>query len=175
MLLSDRLCVRIMEKRDLEKARLLHNEESTLNRLSDPFHVSQEEQVEWFTNLSKSRKQRRYSIVKIADDELVGVIRVDQIDLVNRNCEIGADVIPSMRRLGIAFEAYGMIINYLFGNLGMHRLHLFTLESNNAAINLYQKLGFRKEGILRESISRNGSFANLYMMALLSQDWKQSG
>ena len=105
MLFSNRLCVRLMEVQDLEKARLLHNEESTLNRLSDPFHVSQEEQVEWFRNLSKSRKQRRYSIITLVDDELVGVIRIDQIDLVNQSCEIGADVIPSMRGQGIAYEA----------------------------------------------------------------------
>ena len=172
MLVSNRLCVRLMEIQDLEKARLLHNEESTLNRLSDPFHVSQEEQVEWFRNLSKSRKQRRYVILNRENDELVGVIRVDQIDLVNRSCEIGADVLPSMRRQGVASEAYGLIINYLFNTMGIHRLQLLTLVSNRAAINLYEKLGFKREGILRESIARDGNFIDLILMSLLSQEWK---
>jgi RimJ/RimL family protein N-acetyltransferase len=169
---SERLLIRLMELNDLEPARYLHNEESTLNRLSDPFHVSQEEQIEWFKNLSKSRKSRRYSILLKESKELVGIVRMDNIDLVNRSCEIGADILAASRRQGIATEAYTRILDYIFGEMALHRIQLFTLVSNSEAVKLYGKLGFQKEGIVRESIFRGGNFNDMFLMGMLSHEWR---
>jgi ribosomal-protein-alanine N-acetyltransferase len=161
-----------MEEADLEEVRNLHNEESTLNRLSDPFHVSHEEQLEWFRTLSASRKNRRYVLILKKDNSFVGIVRMDQLDLVNRSAFIGADIAPKYRRQGLAFEAYNRIINYIFGNLGLLRLQLETLVTNTEAVALYKKLGFQVEGTLRGAIFRDGLSMDLYVMGLLSHEWQ---
>jgi len=101
---SDRLVIRLMEEKDIEEARQLHNEESTLNRLTDPFHVSQEEQQLWFKRMSTSRKSRRYVLEHKESGKICGIIRLDEIDTVNRSASIGADVNPSFRNQGYATE-----------------------------------------------------------------------
>ncbi|WP_394120013.1 GNAT family N-acetyltransferase [Planococcus donghaensis] len=50
----------------------------------------------------------------------------------------------------------------------LHRIELTVLEHNKAAIALYEKMGFQVEGIKRDSIWINDSYANeLYMSKLL--------
>lgn len=168
---TSRLYIRLMEGRDIEFVRRLHNEESTLNKLTDPFHVSQEEQELWFNSLSKSRKSRRYILIEKESDEICGIIRIDDLDLTNRSATVGADVDLRFRRQGLASEAYERIINYLFNDLGLHRLQLVTLITNDIALKLYQKLGFQQEGVIRESIYRNGEFNDLILMGLLQSEW----
>lgn len=173
MLCSQRLLLRLVEEGDLEELRSLHNEESTLNKLTDPFHVSEEEQRLWFHNLLKSRSSRRYSIILKESSELIGVIRVDRIDLSNRNAEVGADIKVDYRRRGYAKEAYYLLLDYLFFTLGMHRLQLQTLDTNSPAISLYKSLGFKEEAVLRESIFRDGTFQNLVLMSILRREWSE--
>ena len=47
-----------------------------------------------------------------------------------------------------------------------------VLESNNRAIALYDKLGFKKEGIKREAVYKNGEFVNMIFMAILKSEYK---
>lgn len=165
------LIIRLMEENDIEFVRQLHNQESTLNKLTDPFHVSREEQVLWFQSLSKSRKSRRYVLIEKKSREICGIIRIDDLDLANRSATVGADIDLRFRRQGLATEAYRLIIEYLFNSLGLHRLQLVTLETNEIALGLYEKLGFQKEGIIRDSIYRDGKFNNLILMGLLQSEW----
>jgi RimJ/RimL family protein N-acetyltransferase len=173
MLETKRLLIRLMEERDIELVRKLHNEESTLNRLTDPFHVSQEEQILWFKKISTSRTSKRYVLELKETNEICGVIRLDGIDSVNRCAVIGADVHPNFRSQGFATEAYLKIIDYLFSTLGLHRLQLFTLETNTIAIGLYAKIGFKPEGYLREAIYREGRFVDLVVMGMLQFEWQK--
>lgn len=170
MLETDRLRIRLMEERDLGAVRSIHNEAETLIYLSDPFHVSQEEQVVWFKKLSSNRNSRRYVIELKTSEVICGVMRIDRIDLVNKSAEVGADIAKAHRRLGVAFEAYTELIDYLFFTLGLNRLSLVTLHSNESARALYKKLGFVEEGVARKAIFRDGEYQDLIMMALISQE-----
>ena len=174
MIRTKRLTIRLLETIDLEAARELHNESSTLNMLTDPFHVSKEEQIVWFETLSKSRTSRRYAIILSENKRFCGIIRVDRIDLVNKSAEIGADISPEFRRQGLATEAYCGLIQYLFKSLGLHRLQLLTRLENQAAISLYAKIGFKEEGILRDALFRDGVYSNLILMSMLSSEWEGS-
>jgi RimJ/RimL family protein N-acetyltransferase len=141
--------------------------------LTDPFHVSREEQKVWFEKLSQSRSSRRYAIIFKETNIFCGVVRIDRIDLVNKSAEIGADISPHFRRQGLAFEAYLGLIEYLFQGLGLHRLQLVTRPDNQAAVSLYEKIGFTREGILSDALFRNGSYSSLILMSLLSHEWRK--
>lgn len=168
---TDRLIIRLMEEKDIEEVRQIHNDESTLKRLSDPFHVSKEEQLVWFRKISTSRNSRRFVLVLKESGELCGIFRIDDLDLANRSATIGADIKLTFRNQGYATEAYRKIIDYLFLSVGLHRLQLLTLESNEKALKLYLKLGFSIEGKYREAIFRDGDFVNLVLMGLLNKEW----
>lgn len=157
-----------MEEEDLESLRVMHNDEETLRWLTDIFHVTKEEQRDWFIKMSASRNARRYVAINKELNQIIGVARLDEIDLVNKNAVIGVDISAEFRRQGFAYELYNCIMDYAFNSLNLHRLSLVTLESNVGAQELYFKLGFKQEGILTEAILRNGNYANLICMYRLN-------
>jgi RimJ/RimL family protein N-acetyltransferase len=168
MFKTDRLFVRLMEEEDLESLRVMHNDEETLRWLTDIFHVTKEEQRAWFIKMSTSRNARRYVAINKEQKKIIGVARLDGIDLVNKNAVIGVDIAVKFRRHGYAYELYNCLINYAFNSLNLHRLSLVTLESNIGAQNLYFKLGFTQEGILKEAILRDGRYLDLICMYKLN-------
>lgn len=168
----NRLIINLLERKDLEKARQLHNESSTLYKLSDVDHVSEIEQEKWFESLSLSKKSRRYVVKELSSLDFVGVVRVDQIDLNNRSVCVGLDITPEKRGMGYATEVYDWILEYFFNQKGMNRIYLATLETNNIALNLYKKLGFKVEGVSRSAIYRDGRFLDLIWMSLLQSEFR---
>lgn len=169
---TERLVIRIMEIEDVEDARVLHNDDSTLKALSDISHVTQESQMAWFKAISVSKSSRRYVARLKSDHSFVGIFRIDRLDLWNRSAFVGADVVPSCRGKGYATEMFIYFLDYLFNQCGLHRLALVTLETNVPAINLYLKLGFVEEGRERQAIYREGKFVDLLSMGLLAKEWR---
>lgn len=170
--LTDRLLIRIMERRDIEDARRLHNDDTVLLLLSDVSHVSEVSQEKWFQSISESRHSRRYIARLTKDDAFVGIFRLDRIDLFNKSAIVGVDVVDKYRRMGIATEIFNYFIKYLFQQCGFNRLALTTLELNHPARDLYKKLGFKEEGLEREAIFRHGQYQNLISMGLLASEWR---
>jgi RimJ/RimL family protein N-acetyltransferase len=164
-----RLLIRVMERQDIEFARKLHNDDSTLLRLSDIEHISEVQQEAWFQSISTSKKSKRYTILDADSLKWIGIFRVDMIDLVNRSVCVGLDIAVEMRGKGYAKEIYRYFLDYYFLHAGMHRLYLAVLETNAIARNLYGELGFEEEGRHREAIYRDGKYVDLIWMSMLRE------
>ena len=62
------------------------------------------------------------------------------------------------------------MIRYVFRNWKIHRLEAVIEEGNTASNLLSEKLGFRFEGVLRESEIKEGKRISLRMYSLLASD-----
>lgn len=170
---TDRLLIRILERDDIEPARLLHNEHSTLLMLTDVEHVSQAQQESWFQSVSLSRSSRRYAVREKVSNDFVGVFRVDHLDFKNRSVMVGLDIVPRHRGKGFAPEVYQWFLAYFFQQLGMHRVSLKVLDDNGKARKLYERLGFREEGRERDALFREGRFHDYICMSLLDSEYRE--
>lgn len=169
MLFAENLIIRIMEKKDIEQARLLHNDPSVLSFLTDVNFVSEAEQEVWFTSMSLSKTARRY-VIETSESEFVGVFRLDALDFKNSSAMVGLDIVKDKRGNGYAKIIMRTFFDYLFGSLGLQRLGLVTLETNEVAINLYKSLGFLEEGRQRKAIFRQGVFSDLICFSILRSE-----
>lgn len=106
-----------------------------------------------------------------AAEAFVGVVRLDRIDWTNRNCMVGMDLVPAFRGRGYAQRVYAWLLEYLFAHLNMHMVYLEVLESNVRARRLYERLGFRVEGALREKVFRHGRYEDSILMSLLASEY----
>ncbi len=59
-----------------------------------------------------------------------------------------------------------------FERLGLHRLELDVYSFNPRARRVYEKAGFRREGILRDSIRDGEGYADDILMAILEEEWR---
>jgi putative acetyltransferase len=53
--------------------------------------------------------------------------------------------------------------------LGLKRVELDVITDNEAAIHLYESLGFEREGIKRCALFRGGTFVDLLMMGRIRE------
>ena len=62
--------------------------------------------------------------------------------------------------------------DYAFQELKLHRLSLSVYSFNPRAKHVYEKAGFRTEGILRDAILDDGNYADEILMAILESEWQ---
>jgi diamine N-acetyltransferase len=63
------------------------------------------------------------------------------------------------------------ILAIAFGELQAHRVWLDVFESNARAQHVYENLGFRREGLLREAVLKDGAYRSLILMSLLDREY----
>lgn len=73
--------------------------------------------------------------------------------------------------LGAAFLS--LVLNEAFGPMGAERFHLDCFADNVRAQRAYAKLGFSRDGVLRQAYRlTDGTRADLVMMAILKSEWE---
>lgn len=165
---------RIMEKSDLELLRNLRNDQSTWENLTSVEFISTGQQENWYESMQSSKVDESYTVFNpINQGEILGRIRVDCIDRINRSIRVGVDILPDKRNMGWGKKTYNALLYYLFMHQGFHRIWLFCSDYNSHAKNLYLRLGFKEEGRLREAIWRNGTWNDLIVMALLEDGYRK--
>lgn len=161
---------RPLEERDLEWARLLHNDPEVRLMLTDPSAVTRKGQREWFKSIRDSEKSKR--LVVEFGRERVGLVRLDSIDYLNRSVLVGLDIDRRHRGRHYAKRIYAVLLRHLFSKLGMHRAWLKVAGFNARARRLYRELGFREEGVERGALYRFKRFHDYIIMGLLSEELK---
>ena len=142
--------------------------------LKNPSIISIAETAKWLENLSSSSRRLIVSDSYLIDNNKdIGIIRIDSIDWINRNCEIGLDVFDDFKGKGYAAPIYEWLLNHLFNELGFHSVYLEVLETNDRAIHIYKKLGFRQDGRLRQRIYRDGKFIDYLLFSLLKSEFEE--
>lgn len=164
------IAFRPIEYDDLEVLRKLHNDMTTLLNLGNPQMVTSEEQVEWWKSISLSKTIRRYCILGGERYErIIGMLRVQNIDHLNKNCEIGLDILAEHRKRGYGRKSYEMVLQYLFLHLNIHTIYLRVIDSNERARSLYEEIGFQLTGKYPEFIYRNGKYQDYLIMSMTRQ------
>ena len=72
---------------------------------------------------------------------------------------------------GYCTEALRAGINIIFSNLEIHRMEAFVLPENIASITILEKLGFKREGLLRDKIIIKGTPRDHYLYGLIREEF----
>jgi ribosomal-protein-alanine N-acetyltransferase len=87
--------------------------------------------------------------------------------------EIGYVLIPTERGKGYCTEAIQLMVDYLFLSKDIVRIQAVTHVENKASQKVLDKIGFKKEGILRKSVFMMGVWADFYILSILREEWKE--
>jgi len=155
-----------IEEHWLPLIRAHRNEYDTWVNLSDVNLLHQDQQLKWYKNLVFDTT-KKYFILWNDVDTPIGLIRIDEIDYINRSARVGCDVFSGFRGDGFGTKAMELTINYCFGILNLHRLWLSVAEYNHAAYAVYKKVGFITEGTQKDALYRFGKYNNYTMMSLI--------
>jgi RimJ/RimL family protein N-acetyltransferase len=102
---------------------------------------------------------------------LIGQIRLDRVDLRDKRASLALGIEDRARLgIGLGTEAIGLVLDYAFSVLGLHRVSARVVEYNARAIRAYEKCGFVREGREREAAWVDGAWHDDIMMGVLDRD-----
>lgn len=107
-----------------------------------------------------------------AEQRPVGDINLFEIDTRNRRASIGLSIWrPEDRNQGFGTDAMRAMLAWAFREYNLHRIDLSVDPANEAAIHVYERLGFVREGCRREAHWGGGKFVDDLIMGLLRRDF----
>jgi RimJ/RimL family protein N-acetyltransferase len=80
--------------------------------------------------------------------------------------------VPSWGR-GYATEVARRVVGYAFEELKLNRVYAHHMVRNPASGRVLEKVGMRREGLLRQRVRKWGVFEDVVLLAILHDDWAQ--
>jgi len=112
----------------------------------------------------------QYAVELTAERALIGDVGVNLHD--NRmQAEIGYTVAPRWQGRGHATAAVRAVLDHLFRVQGLHRVSAECDARNLASVRLLERIGFRREGLLRQHTWIKGEWTDDLLYGLLEVDF----
>lgn len=127
-------------------------------------------QLEFFKNeIANNPKKLQLGILHKKDGILIGTISLNDIDFLNRKCEISGFIGETKYQTLVYFvEANKLLIKHAFEQLNMNKIYGGSFSKEIAQI-FIRTLNFEEEGIKQREIYKNGQYNDIYLIGLLRE------
>ncbi len=167
---SERLLIKPIEEEDIYQLLELRWDKDIMQySLHEP--ISRKDQLEWYKSLTKRDLALSIFLKERDSRSLVGTIGLFNISMRHQRAEIRPRLSLEYQGMGIAHEASRMILTYGFNVLNLQRVDATQFRENIAAVKFVQRLGFKKEGLLRRHFYQNGKFRDVGLVGLLKEEF----
>jgi len=170
---GERIYLRPLELEDLEVLQRVITSEEIRPYLGVYWPLNQKAEREWLEGLYRTRETFPFGIALREEDRLIGSCELRLGPAAHRTADLGIAIgEPASLGKGYGTEAIGLLLEYGFGSLNLHRVELSVYANNPRAIRCYEKCGFRREGAKREARWWNGRFWDVFQYAVLAREWQ---
>ena len=140
--------------------------------LNDPKFIGEYESQETVADLEKSysRSGSQWFFIEKKDGTKIGWAAKY---LEGERTTIGYGVILKERCKGYATEAATIIVDYLFLTKNVVCIQADTSTLNIASQRVLEKVGFRKDGVIRKDFFSSGKWRDSYLYSILREEWKE--
>lgn len=129
--------------------------------------------IRLLNSLYNNKDGIRWAIATKKDNIVIGTCGYNNWIRKSSRGEIGYELGKEYWGNGYATEAIKEIIKYGFKSMNLNRIEAFTVPEATSSINLLKKLGFKKEGMLRQYGYWNMRYWDENIYSLLKKDLKQ--
>lgn len=114
----------------------------------------------------------RWAICAKENGHCMGQISYYLIDAVNNWAELEYCLGRAFQKNGYMAEAVQCIIRYGFDVIGLHRIQIAHMETNDASRRVIEKCGFHYEGTRRDAFQTASGYVNVLYYSILASEWK---
>ena len=166
---GDRISLHPLDEEDLEFVTegVNHPEVRPFVGQSLPTSLARERQ--YFAEMTE--RGDAVQLLVTADGDRVGVVELDPIDRETGVAELAVWIHPDRQRGGYAREAVGLVVDYAFSELRMHKVTANAYAANDASQKMLESVGFVQEGVGREDSYFDGAYHDTYFFGLLEGEW----
>lgn len=128
--------------------------------------------VSFFRDKLAGGQGMRWAVTLNGLDELIGTCGFHHINRTHYKMELGYDLLPAYWGKGIMTNSIHRLLQYGFEALHMNRIEAFVDPANTVSAKLLERLGFEKEGKVRQAFFQKGRFVDAFIYSLLRKDYQ---
>ena len=166
--------LRALEPKDVDQLYAYRNDWEVIRHLAGfSAGYSRANLEDWIRRHSNRADEVLWTIADAATDQCIGHVGLYQIDSRGRKGQFA--ILIGDRALwgkGLGTRITQAVVSWAFLELNLHKVSLHVLTNNERAVRIYESLGFRTEGILRDEQFREGQFLDLMLMAVFEDEWR---
>lgn len=169
---NDSIQLRPLEKKDLEFVHLLNNDANVMRYWFEEPYEAFVELEELYNKHIHDQNERRFIVQQQATT--IGLVELVEINYIHRNAEFQIIIDPTQQGKGHAVKATQLAMEYAFNVLNLYKLYLLVDVTNEKAIHIYSKLGFKQEGILKQEFFVNGQYRDVVRMCIFQHQFQEN-
>lgn len=166
---GNKINLRQVTKNDLQIIRDWRNTKGIYEFNTQFTLLNMKNQKNWFKQINEKNSNRIMFIATNKKNQPIGVCGLVHVNKIDRYAD--AAIILGEQKLhgkGLGSEILQLLIQYGFRKLGLRRIGAEIFEYNQISVKLFEKLGFKREAIMRETLWRNGQWWNVHIFSLLN-------
>ncbi|WP_336360339.1 GNAT family N-acetyltransferase [Haladaptatus sp. ZSTT2] len=166
---GDTVSLHTVSRADLYFIQQHANDPAVWHSLAKAAPVNELQEEQWYESWSDGDDVR---LLICADGESVGFISLSDFDTVHGSGTLGYWIAPDHWGNGYATEAVSLVCDYGFGHRRLHKLIAYVYDFNTGSQRVLEKLGFTKEGHLRDGGFIDHEYVDLLLYGILEDEWR---
>jgi RimJ/RimL family protein N-acetyltransferase len=172
-LIGKLIYLRPLEREDAPLAEPWFNDQEVTRTLRTTGPISLHAEQSLIEKLTQNEQAVTLVIVVRELGKAIGVTGLHQIDFRNRQAGFGITIgDKACWGRGYGTEATVLVVQHAFQTLNLNRVWLHAFENNDRGLRTYEKVGFKREGLLRQDNFRLGRYWDTIAMAILRDEWQ---
>jgi ribosomal-protein-alanine N-acetyltransferase len=173
---TPRLTLRFLNEADLPAIYDIFSHTEVMRYWSYPPWTDKFQARQWMIDTQEGYRTGnalQFGIERRADHALVGTCTLFQFHVASRRAEMGYALGRPYWRSGYMHETLQALLRYAFQTLDINRLEADIDPRNHASAQVLERLGFQKEGHLRDRWIVNGEVSDTWLYGLLRREWQE--
>lgn len=165
---GERIRLRARESSDLEFIYRWINDWETVQYLASRYPRSRKFEQEWLEKGDPGYGEAGFIAETLGDERPIGWLGLHYGTPEDRCVGLGIGIgDAAYRDGGYGTDIMRTVARVAFDVMNLNRIELTVYDWNPRAIRVYEKVGFKHEGVLRDAMFRAGKWHNLVLMGLL--------
>lgn len=169
MYFGEKVRLRAIEMSDLPHIMKHWNTYETRKFLLSAVPYSENAERKWLEEVTTANPWKDGIVVFAVEDkrtgQFLGTVTLDRINPQNRRAELGIALHdPANLGKGYGTDTVRVMLWFGYHVLGLRTIFLITMVCNTRAIRAYEKAGFKKAGLLRQTMFSQGKFQDVFIM-----------
>ena len=173
---GERVYLRPFESDDIPQLLCWLNDPAVWRTLGVFLPVSEKTEQEFVEIANSGKDNIVYLAIALHEgNRLIGSMGLKDIIWKDRSATFGIFIGPAeCRSQGYGTEATRLLLDYAFRTLNLNRIGLEVFANNAAAIRVYEKVGFVREGVQRERRFLDGKYVDQYLYGILAREFNET-
>ncbi|MRN56116.1 GNAT family N-acetyltransferase [Paenibacillus monticola] len=170
---TERCTLRKEEEKDRYDIYELYSNEDVVKYMEfEPFVTVEDavNEMQWYQKIFREQSGLRWMIEDSESNKVIGTCGFLNYEKIHNRIEMGYDLTPKFWGKGIMTEVMKCIMDFGFLTMKLNKIETKVEPKNEASIRLMNRLGFHKEGVLRQHEFEKGKYVDLAIFSKLKSE-----